>query len=471
MNNPGGKPKNFFSKFFNKDLLYVKTENGKTSVFALTFPIFFELIAAQLIGMIQAAMASRYMDGFFVIPINNVNVVMGFFNALIITASMGVTILLSAYLGKKDGDSAKRIIGNGIILAVAISVMFCLPGIFLSENILSLMGMQGSEYAKYVPYAAQLLRYRLIIVVLFQWYGVLTMALRCYGYSSVGFYCSLLSGTVAAVSTFIALFIVKIESSAFTVVISVISAFATLLAMLLAVFFSVKKKMKISLRPEWKWIKSLLKVGVPSSVFQLSYNLSQIITTAICYSLTEEVLLAKLYASQILVFVYTFGYALGKANGIMVGRECGEGDFERAKKITSQNQKIVLITNFTLSLLAAALSVPLLKLLFNASENVVTYALPIFFLDIVVELGRAFGHIGEGGLNATGDVVFMSSVALVSCWAFSVGLTYVFVKVIPLGVIGVWIAFAVDEICRGLCYYLRWKSGKWEKSFNKKVAS
>lgn len=462
--------KRFFSKQFDKDLLYINTENGKTSVFALTFPIFFEFMAAQLIGIIQAIMAAHYEDGFFVIPLNTVNTVFGFFTAFSITASMGVTILLSAHLGKKDYDSAKKIVGNGVILSVIISVVLAIPGMVFAEDILKLIGMNRADYVKYLPYAVDYFRYRIIAFVAFGWNGVLTMALRCYGYSSIGFICTIISSSVTAILTFFSLFIIRIPVEKFCVAMFTVMLLSSFISLLVAVFIYYRKGFKISFKLEWKWLKSLLRVGVPSSVFQFAYNLSQILTTSICFVLNEEMLLAKLYASQILGFVFQFGYAMGKSNGIMVGRECGRGDFERAKKITAQNRKIVIICNFVISLVVALACRPLLKLFFDASENVAAIALPVFFIDVAVEAGRAFGHVGEGVLNATGDVMFMSVAALLSCWGFSVGLTYVFVNYTSLSVIGVWIAFAADEICRGVLFTLRWKSGKWRKSFDKKIA-
>jgi hypothetical protein len=76
-------------------------------------------------------------------------------------------------------------------------------------------------------------------------------------------------------------------------------------------------------------------------------------------------------------------------------------------------------------------------------------------------------HIGENGLNATGDVRFTTIVSILSCWGCSVGLSALFVYLFKWDLYGIWIAFAIDELFRGIIYYIRWRRGKWRKSFER----
>ena len=90
----------------------------------------------------------------------------------------------------------------------------------------------------------------------------------------------------------------------------------------------------------------------------------------------------------------------------------------------------------------------------------------ILFVNIFLEFGRTTNLIGINGLRATGDVKFPVYIAIFSMWTFAVGISYVLGIGLGLGLIGVWIGFALDEIIRGVLVALRWKSRKWEeKSF------
>ena len=63
----------------------------------------------------------------------------------------------------------------------------------------------------------------------------------------------------------------------------------------------------------------------------------------------------------------------------------------------------------------------------------------------------------------TGDVRFTTVISIISCWACSVGLSFVFV-LCGLDLYGIWLAFAIDELFRGTLYYVRWRRKSWQKN-------
>lgn len=456
-------------KFFDKNLMSIKTDKGKLSIFALALPIFFEAVASIFMGLIQSVMASRYQGGFLIIPMNIANSVMSFFESFNFITTFGISILLSAYIGKGDKEAQKRAIGNAIILNVVFSMVLSLVGIFTAEQTLSLMGINDPEYLVYKPYAIKHLRLRIIAVNIFKFYTILTMALRCYGYSGIGFIISIANNSVNAILTAIFLFAIKIEleSAIFFMNLSVlISIFC---GMIMAVVFFFNKGLKLSLKPKLFFLKKLLKVGFPSSVTNVSFCLSQIITTAICISLSPVDYEAKIFITQIINFSYQLGGALGSSNGILVGRLCGKGDFELADKITYQSLRTVIVVNLTISVTVALFGGLLIKGLFDASDEVIKVARLIFWVDVLVELGRAPGHVGEGVMRSTGQVLFMAIVSTLSCWIIGVGGAFVLGIVLGLGLMGMWIALAIDENVRGICFITKYKKGDWKKSFVKKI--
>ncbi|MBM7603887.1 Na+-driven multidrug efflux pump [Metabacillus crassostreae] len=48
-------------------------------------------------------------------------------------------------------------------------------------------------------------------------------------------------------------------------------------------------------------------------------------------------------------------------------------------------------------------------------------------------------------------------------WGVSVPLAYILGIHLELGLIGIWIAFIVDEWLRGLLMLWRWRQGKWRQ--------
>jgi Na+-driven multidrug efflux pump len=105
--------------------------------------------------------------------------------------------------------------------------------------------------------------------------------------------------------------------------------------------------------------------------------------------------------------------------------------------------------------------------MFGADNSVLSFVTGVMAIDVLVELGRGMNHVGQNGLNATGDVRFTTVISILSCWICSVGFAYLFGIVFNFGLYGIWLAFAIDELFRGTLYYLRWKKQGWRKAFSK----
>ena len=82
-------------------------------------------------------------------------------------------------------------------------------------------------------------------------------------------------------------------------------------------------------------------------------------------------------------------------------------------------------------------------------------------MDLAVEIGRSLNNTVSGALQAVGDIRYQLIVNQLSCWIISVGGSYLFGIVLGFSLYGVWAAFAMDELTRGLLMLRRWRSGKW----------
>ena len=102
--------------------------------------------------------------------------------------------------------------------------------------------------------------------------------------------------------------------------------------------------------------------------------------------------------------------------------------------------------------------------LFTSSTEIIEMTSTIFLIDIAVEFGRAFNHVENNSLNGAGDVVFPMIVSIVSAWCMSILFSYILGIKCGLGLEGCWIAFAMDEIFRGMLFFHRFRSKKWIKA-------
>ena len=97
----------------------------------------------------------------------------------------------------------------------------------------------------------------------------------------------------------------------------------------------------------------------------------------------------------------------------------------------------------------------------DSNTSVVNLGHKIMFICIFLEIGRTANLVIINSMRAAGDVKFPTYLGMASMWGVSVLLGYLFGIVFDFGLVGIWIAMALDEIVRGVVVYIRWKRGTW----------
>ena len=173
-------------------------------------------------------------------------------------------------------------------------------------------------------------------------------------------------------------------------------------------------------------------------------------------------LTAKIYVSSIVFYVYVTGMSLGLSTAILMGWMTGAKEYEKAYRLNQQVLKIAVSLNIVLSVLIFLCHRPLMHL-FTQSEEIIGMTGVIFFIDIFVEIGRAFNHVEDNSLRGAGDVFFPMVIAVISCWGVSILFAYLLGIRLRMGLAGCWIAFMLDEMFRGSIFFIRFRSRKWTK--------
>ena len=209
-------------------------------------------------------------------------------------------------------------------------------------------------------------------------------------------------------------------------------------------------------------VGGILKIGLPGGISSLSYSFSQIVSTSILAVLGTAALTAKIYVSSIVFYVYVTGMSLGLSTAILMGWMTGAKEYEKAYRLNQQVLKIAVSLNIVLSVLIFLCHRPLMHL-FTQSEEIIGMTGVIFFIDIFVEIGRAFNHVEDNSLRGAGDVFFPMVIAVISCWGVSILFAYLLGIRLRMGLAGCWIAFMLDEMFRGSIFFIRFRSRKWTK--------
>ena len=443
------------AKLIDKSLFSVTDESGTVNMFSISLPVFFQLIINQLIAFITTALISNF-DPNLVTAMNASNTLISAMSNVCYIASNGLAIILAHDLGKGDKKSIETLIFTALTFIYMIFFVMAIIFITFCEQLLSIMNLNAEVMELAKPYFIS----QVINTGIGLFGVILVSAMRCYG--RIKLYVLITFVQVSLSATCMALFIYTPLGSFADMVTNIIVRNITITSLAQIAIFAYFKhnQLKIGHKFNVNSIKRIARVGVPGTISMISYNLSSVLTTVIIASLAMEFINYKVYINYIVTFVACFGNSLGRGASVLIGRAKGAGHIEKVDKMHKTYLYTIITINLILSLLCFAFSKPLFSI-FDKDPNHYALIWQIFLIDVLVEVGRGGNHACEGTLNAVGDVRYTTIVSILSCWINAVGLSFVFVNVLNLGIVGVWLALAIDEWSRALLYEIRWRKGRW----------
>ncbi len=448
---------NIFSK--NNELNYVRTPEGKLTLFKLFLPIMIEYLLRYLMNTVSVFIMGRVSDD-AVAAIGVANQVLEMFILFYMVISIGASVVINQNLGAGNERRAEQASVAGLYVGGAVAVLI---GIVIAVSATPLVRIMQLEEAL-VPMGASYLR---IVMGISVFQAVMTVAMsecRAHGNTLYPVIASLVMNVVNALMGYIVVFrpfetpLRGVPGIAWGRIIAEAVSCALMICFLKKVTpktrYSNIREINLSV------VKDVVKIGMPSGVQYYSYSMTQAVTTAILAMLGSATLSAKIYVYNIVYYAYLLGMALGQANGLLAGRLVGQGKFDRVRKMTVRNLFITVTINVVFTMTLALLRYPLLGI-FTSSSEIIALGASVMFIDVIVEIGRGMNHTFEEALINAGDVRFPMVTTLCTTWGLSVVFSYVLGVRCGLGLPGCWIAFAMDEFVRGTIYAFRWRSGRW----------
>jgi len=433
----------------------------KMNVVSLTWPIFVEILLFMLLGSVDTLMLGKYSDN-AVAAVGVSNQLLGMFNILFGVLSTGTAILVAQNLGAGNAEKARQVTMVSLFINLLFGIILSLIMFFGSETILRLMNLRPDLMGYGKDYLGMVGGFLFLQSTLM----TITAVVRNHGFTKISMYVTIAMNIIHVVLDYAFIFgpfgipVLGVKGVALS---TNICKFLGLLVMLYVLFKKIEKNLSIKyLFPFPKDVlKDLLKIGIPTAGEQLSYNVSQLVVTYFINMLSNEALTTKAYVQNIIMFAFLFAVAIGQGTEILVGHLVGENKKEKAYKTCLKSLKVAMTLSVVMASVFAVFRTSLLSI-FTDNPNIIAVGGTIILIDVLLEPGRAFNLVVINSLRAAGDVRFPVYMGIMSMWGVSVVLSYFFGIYLGLGLIGMWVAFAIDEWLRGLLMLWRWRSRKWE---------
>lgn len=432
----------------------------KTSLFMLTWPIFIELVLQVLVNNVDQIMISQVSEN-AVAAIGNVNQIM---NVLVITFSvvtMAATILVSQYLGSKRYNKISEIYSVAVFSNLAFSIVISIILFLFSNSIFSLIKLPTELLAEAKLYM-NIVGGGIFLQGIFMTYAAI---FRSNGLMKHGMYISVMVNLINIVGNFILLYgifgLPKLGIAGVAIS-SVVSRFIGVIV----IIYMFRKKIKgnVSLKYMFPFPKSTFRrimiIGLPAGGESISYNASQMVILTFVNMMGTNVVKVRSYVTILAWFTFMFASAVSQANQIRVGYLIGAGEVEEASQTVLETLKPAVISSILIAVLLFLFSDSLMGI-FTNNQEVLRLGKMVLFIDIFLEIGRAFNMVLVRGMQAAGDIKFPISIGILSMWIIATLLSYIFGISLGWGIGGVWIAMMLDECIRAVIFYVRWKRGTW----------
>lgn len=442
-----------------QDILTVTSSLGSLNLTKLAVPMFFEVIFNFLIGTVSTIVLSGYSED-AAAATGMASIVINLFSILFTGIAGGCSVLVSNLIGAEHIRKAQSACLSLMLLLAGLGLV-CNGVLWLgAPNIATWMNLTGEVHGMAVVY----LRGRSLELVFLAGYSILIALMRCYGYSKSAVFIGAITNIVNVLCSIYAVYYAKIEVLSGVSGVALGSALSRFIGCSVAIILFLKYKIKIAVPESFRefctLVKRALYLGIPTSISNGSFTFSQIVTNSFTALLGVYAGSAKVYFTNILCYAYVFSNCVGMASSILVGRLYGAGNYNHARKLTSTVVKFTVPANGTISALIFLFRIPILSL-FTNNQAIINMSFGIMLVDIIIEMARGVSHIYESSLRAVNDVTLTMVVTLASSWTFSVGLGYLLAIPCNMGLLGFWVALAVDEFVRATYTYFRWKSNRW----------
>lgn len=425
----------------------------------LALPILLESILRSTVNLADVAFLSRVSPN----VVNAVSVSSQYIMLCQIVATAvatGTIVCINQAIGMKNINKVNKLASIAVAANAALGLLFGALFLLFSRSLLVIMKLSPDTIdaaSRYMQVAGGLMVFQCVEIVL-------SNICRSMGHTRAPLAINITVNLLNVVGNYLAVFHPELLHVDPVIGVALASTVSRVGGMILALIIACRAGVHISpheLKPfPLTDFKLALSIGIPGGLNNLAYCLSQLVTTSIISLTGDTVVSAKVFVSQIVHYIALVGMAFAQSSSIMVGYRVGAGKYEEADTIRRLVTRIALLSNALFSLIVIFFRVPLIGI-FTSNEAILTLASHIIMIDFVVEMGRALNNTIAGALQAAGDVKYQLAVNQGSGWLVSVGGSYLLGIVLGWGLYGVWLAFALDELTRGLILLFRWRSKKW----------
>ncbi len=427
----------------------------------LVIPLVAEQLLAIAVGLADSLMVAGISNE-AVSAVSLVDSLSAFVIYLFSAFAAGGAVVAGQYLGKRDGEKARRAAEQLTVLLAAVSLAM-LAALYLGEGAV-LQVMFGEVEPAVMDNARRYYHLVMGSLPFIALYNGGAALMRAMHRSDVTFRISLLMNGVNVCGNALLIygFGMGVEGAAIPTLVSRATAAAVILLMLCDPSLTLHLRGIRRYRPDGRLMKTILVLGVPSGLENGVFHFGRLAMTSLISTFGTASIMANAMGNVIGSFHIFASAAIGLAMTAVVSQCVGAGDYAAARKYNRALLKWCYLLQGGINL-ALLLATPLVLRAYHAEGE--TARLGAWVL-VIHCLCATFLYPTSSPLSntlrAAGDARYTMLVTVATICLSRIAAGHVLGRYMGLGVIGVYLAYTLDCFVRSVIFIRRYRGTAWQ---------
>ncbi len=440
----------------------MKTSPIKT-LLKTSLPAVIDLASQTLMWTIEAIFIGKLSAAALAGHSMAIQVILVFF-AVMLTFVVGASLIINRHLGAKDYYQANHIFGQAMMMGVIMAFAFALIWYFGAIHIFKFIKETGTfsaqeagiTYLRTVSYFAPLFVTQFVAIGIIRAVGDTHYSMMV-NLSVNGFNLVLSPILIFGLFGFPRL---EVQGAALAVGIShslgFIATFILLRTRKCQLFLSFREMTT----PNWESFKQLFKVGLPTTIEQMTWALGQLVVTSYAGSIYVTVLTTHaifMRIQSILSMVY-MGFSLAAMS--MMGKNLGASDNALAEKMAKTAHWVMAIFVVFIGIVMVIFSKHMIHI-FTTDPATVALGQKAMIVFALAQLPKAMNNVLAGNMRGIGELQWLMWTTLIFVIVFEIGINYWVAFGLGWSIYGLWGVQFTDETIRFCMSYIRFHRGSW----------
>lgn len=441
------------------------------AVLSLAWPAIVEQIMITMVQYVDTAMVGTLGSG-ATAAVGLTASTTWMFNGFLNAAAVGFSVQVAQHIGAGREREARSVTWQALKFVVLFGVLLAVLAAALSFPLPALLGAEEAIRADATVY------FCIIGIALpFNFCSVmLSSILRCAGDMRTPMVLNLLINVFNIILNFLLIYPTR-PAAVFGVAVTLPgaglgvagaalgSAFSMMivsLLYLLVIFRGRRGPLHISLKERFHFeracLRTALRLGLPVALERTLMSTANIVITGVISSIGTAAVAANHLAVTAESVSYMPAFGVASAGTTLVGQALGA----KRKDLALRFSRITTYIGIMIMTLAGAglfFLAPQLISIFSTDPEVMALGAQVLRIVAFAEPLFAASIVVTGVLRGAGDAKAPFIISLITMWGVRITLSLLLAP--QLGLIGVWIAMAVELIVRGMIFMFRLYSNRW----------